>query len=62
MRTTAITGERGVKFARVIQWPTHVVNGAIYSLPFDLLKDFAMEGLARKFLVVGARLLCMRQH
>jgi tripartite-type tricarboxylate transporter receptor subunit TctC len=22
-------------------WPTHVVNGAIYSLPFDLLKDFA---------------------
>lgn len=22
-------------------WPTHVVNGAIYSLPFDLLKDLA---------------------
>jgi tripartite-type tricarboxylate transporter receptor subunit TctC len=21
-------------------WPTHVLNGAIYSLPFDLLKDF----------------------
>jgi tripartite-type tricarboxylate transporter receptor subunit TctC len=22
-------------------WPTHVINGAIYPLPFDLLKDFA---------------------
>ena len=22
-------------------WPSHVVNGAIYSLPYDLLKDFA---------------------
>jgi tripartite-type tricarboxylate transporter receptor subunit TctC len=26
-------------------WPSHVVNGAIYSLPFDLLKDF--EPVAR---------------
>src|SRR5262249_46602553 len=22
-------------------WPTHVVNGAIYALPYDLLQDFA---------------------
>jgi tripartite-type tricarboxylate transporter receptor subunit TctC len=26
-------------------WPSHVVNGAIYTLPFDLLKDF--EPVAR---------------
>src|SRR5437764_7541779 len=35
MRTTAITGERGVKFARVIQWPTHVVN-TLFNNPTEL--------------------------
>ena len=26
-------------------WPSHVVNGAIYALPYDVLKDF--EPVAR---------------
>ena len=27
------------------QWDTHVVNGAVYSLQFDLLKDFESVAL-----------------
>src|SRR5262245_24931293 len=38
-------------------WPSHVVNGAIYSLPFDLLKDF--EPVARlpsnPYVIVGRK-------
>src|SRR5215216_304798 len=38
-------------------WPSHVVNGAIYTLPFDVLKDF--EPVARlssnPYVVVGKK-------
>ncbi len=38
-------------------WPTHVINGAIYQLPYDLLKDF--EPVARlssnPYVIVGRK-------
>src|SRR5499426_3766939 len=38
-------------------WPSHVVNGAIYTLPYDVLKDF--EPVARlshnPYVVVGRK-------
>src|SRR5687767_8665138 len=38
-------------------WPSHVVNGAIYALPYDLLKDF--EPVARlpsnPYVIVGRK-------
>ena len=38
-------------------WPTHVVNGAIYTLPYDVLKDF--EPVARlssnPYVIVGRK-------
>jgi tripartite-type tricarboxylate transporter receptor subunit TctC len=38
-------------------WGTHVVNGAVYSLPYDVLNDFEPVGLisVSPFLIVGKR-------
>ena len=41
-------------------WDTHVVNGAIYPLPYDLLKDFEPIALIvdqRRMLIVGRKTL-----
>jgi len=41
------------------QWGTHVVNGAVYALPYDLLKDFEPVGLlsSNPFLIVARKTL-----
>jgi tripartite-type tricarboxylate transporter receptor subunit TctC len=41
------------------QWDTHVVNGAIYALPYDLVKDFEPIGLLSKnpMMIVGRKSL-----
>jgi tripartite-type tricarboxylate transporter receptor subunit TctC len=37
------------------QWDTHVVNGAIYPLPYDLVRDFEPIGLLSKnpLMIIG---------
>ena len=41
------------------QWDTHVVNGAIYSLPYDLVRDFEPIGLLSRnpLMIVGRKTL-----
>ena len=41
------------------QWDTHVVNGAIYSLPYDLVRDFEPIGLLSKnpLMIIGRKTL-----
>ncbi len=41
------------------QWDTHVVNGAIYTLPYDLVRDFEPIGLLSRnpLMIVGRKTL-----
>jgi tripartite-type tricarboxylate transporter receptor subunit TctC len=66
---TGATGSLGVgRLARAApdgytldigQWATHVTNGAIYALPYDLLRDFEPIALlaSQPYLIVGKKAL-----
>ena len=42
-------------------WTTHVVNGAVYALPYDVLNDFEPVALlARRRMLIVARRPCRR--